>query len=324
MDNDDLERLLGDRIADFSDDNDEIESDIYGKFYTIMYKRDKALNKDEQVVIKIYDKDKMDEKNKDKIISQIKKEIDMFQKLKHEQILELIDSFETPNSIVLIFENFECSLQYYIYNEGPFEDERELFESVTHQICNVFYYLHKNNITYRDIKPSNIFITRDRAGNLTAKIGDFYSATYDKENKERVGTYEFMAPEIIKGDIYDNRCDIWSLGVFLIQIYKGVSPLGSELNKNKIREIFHERKELYFSTTRNKNLDIIIRMMLQIDPNKRIKFDELMELVEGNFLNKNFGEKYDKYYEQIKDNLKDAIFSELEEIKETNIHKKLK
>ena len=74
----------------------------------------------------------------------------------------------------------------------------------------------KNNIIHRDIKPDNIFYSRQG----TYKLGDFGIARkLDKAAAEmtKVGTFSYMAPEVYKGQPYDHTVDIYSLGLILYQ-----------------------------------------------------------------------------------------------------------
>lgn len=84
---------------------------------------------------------------------------------------------------------------------------------------------HARNIVHRDVKPSNIIITKDNV----AKIVDFglarmvatASATQSISN---TGTLPYMAPEQILGEVLDQRVDIWALGVVLVQMLTGSHP----------------------------------------------------------------------------------------------------
>ena len=81
-------------------------------------------------------------------------------------------------------------------------------------------YLHTNNIIHRDIKPSNIFLSGKE---YRIQLGDFGIAcqsAFGKTHVEDVGTLLYQSPESIQGVTmeqagYDNRTDIWSLGVVL-------------------------------------------------------------------------------------------------------------
>lgn len=80
-------------------------------------------------------------------------------------------------------------------------------------ICSALELCRQNNIIHRDIKPQNIFVSK--YGGF--KLGDFGVAKVSKINDrtDLVGTYSYMAPEVYKGKPYDDRVDIYSLGMVL-------------------------------------------------------------------------------------------------------------
>ena len=79
---------------------------------------------------------------------------------------------------------------------------------------------------HRDLKPDNIFFHN---GNL--KLGDFgFCKTLGKENdmaSTMLGSPIYMAPELLKGEIYTSKADIWSLGVVLFEMLFGFCPFES-------------------------------------------------------------------------------------------------
>lgn len=91
-------------------------------------------------------------------------------------------------------------------------------------ICNALVICQKKSIIHRDIKPQNIFV--DENGNF--KLGDFGIAkTAEKTTKAtvRVGTYNYMAPEVYNDQPYGAAADIYSLGMVLYWLLnKGRGP----------------------------------------------------------------------------------------------------
>lgn len=81
-------------------------------------------------------------------------------------------------------------------------------------LCDALSVCHKNSIIHRDIKPDNIFLTK----NGQYKLGDFGVArTVEKTTNEmsKKGTYSYMAPEVYRGENYGSSVDIYSLGMVM-------------------------------------------------------------------------------------------------------------
>lgn len=81
------------------------------------------------------------------------------------------------------------------------------------QILEAINYCHITGICHRDIKLENILINKDD----DIKIIDLGIADFvDQKHKNLsgfLGTKPYMAPEILLGEKYNSKCDIWSIGV---------------------------------------------------------------------------------------------------------------
>ena len=84
---------------------------------------------------------------------------------------------------------------------------------------------HSRNIVHRDVKPSNILITKDNVAKIVdfglARVVATASATQSVCN---TGTLPYMAPEQILGEAVDQRADVWALGVLIVQMLTGSHP----------------------------------------------------------------------------------------------------
>lgn len=85
-------------------------------------------------------------------------------------------------------------------------------------------YIHKKNKIHRDLKSDNILVN----SNGDIKIADFGFAIQLTEEKDKrnevVGTPAWMAPELILRKKYDEKVDVWSLGVIAIELAEGEPP----------------------------------------------------------------------------------------------------
>lgn len=93
--------------------------------------------------------------------------------------------------------------------------------------------LHRSGFVHRDVKPSNIFITKDDEGETLIQLLDFglTKSVDDKSNLSTsgllVGTPDYMSPEQYCGKPLDARSDIYSLGCVLYEALTGVRPFKS-------------------------------------------------------------------------------------------------
>ena len=85
-----------------------------------------------------------------------------------------------------------------------------------------------------------------------------------------MGTILYTAPEIIKNLDYTEKCDMWSVGLTLFEIYFGVLPYGYNANPKKINDIIYGQKKFIIRKSNNPTLDILFKSLLQIEPEKRI------------------------------------------------------
>ncbi|KAL5004023.1 hypothetical protein ScPMuIL_017479 [Solemya velum] len=108
--------------------------------------------------------------------------------------------------------------------------KEEWIAYVCREILRGLAHLHSNRVIHRDIKGQNVLLT----DNAEVKLVDFgVSAQLDKTIGRRntfIGTPYWMAPEVIACDenpdaTYDNRSDLWSLGITAIEMAEGKPPL---------------------------------------------------------------------------------------------------
>jgi serine/threonine protein kinase len=101
--------------------------------------------------------------------------------------------------------------------------------ALTHQVLAALSALSDAGITHRDVKPENLVLDRLPDGRTVLKLVDFgiAKATFDEASRaldEMVGTPRYMAPEQVRGEKIDGRCDQYALGVTLYQMLTGRTP----------------------------------------------------------------------------------------------------
>jgi predicted Ser/Thr protein kinase len=101
-------------------------------------------------------------------------------------------------------------------------------------------YAHQAGVVHRDIKPTNLIRTAERA----AKIMDFGLAQSGTAGRTQdghlLGTPNYMAPEQIRGDRADARTDLWSLAVVLFELLTGEKPFAGDSVSSVLYRVVHE------------------------------------------------------------------------------------
>ena len=300
MDYDKYEVYLGEKKNDFSNDSEKVCKDIYSKTFR-MYDNDQNQN---PWLVKIYKKKFINnQNNKDYLLKQIYNEIEILSICDCDNIIKLREHFETENSIVLVLENCETSLYEYIRNEGPMKYNKKSFKKLVRGISNGLIYLKEKSILHRGINTKNIFLQK-KGKNYIPKIANFLTAIdKNKNDNKKFDTTIYMSPEMMNGNSYDEKNDLWSLGIIMYDIYNGFPPYGFTINYNYIKNKLSNEEEFYFTSSNNKSLDVLFKMLLTKDIKKRISHEELKSYIDSDFTNPENKlineENYQKIYNNI-------------------------
>ncbi|MBW0094383.1 serine/threonine protein kinase, partial [Pseudonocardia sp. KRD-188] len=106
--------------------------------------------------------------------------------------------------------------------------------AVIEQVASALDAAHEAGLVHRDVKPANVFLTRDRPGTARfAYLGDFGIARATSGGSltasgMTVGTLDYMAPERFRGLDVDGRADVYALGCLLHESLTGRKPYTGE------------------------------------------------------------------------------------------------
>ena len=192
--------------------------------------------------------------------------------------VKLYEYFDMRDEFVMIMELCDCNLADILKEKKKKKEKfklNEILEILT-QLNNTFKILVDNKVIHRDLKLENILLKRENGQNIW-KLMDYGVSrkllTLSKQNyTKNVGTISYMAPEVSEG-IYNNECDLWSLGILIYYLYFQEVPYAGEANYAVLDKIKTSGKKL-LNLSGNENFDDLISRLLEADPYKRISWEQ--------------------------------------------------
>lgn len=156
---------------------------------------------------------------------QVRREIEIQSNLRHPNILKLYGHFHDSKRIFLILEYAaKGELYKHLRKERRFAEWKAAHYIA--QMASALRYLHRKHVIHRDIKPENILVgIHDEI-----KISDFGWSVHapNSRRKTMCGTLDYLPPEMIKpgssDNYYDEKVDLWSLGVLTYEFLVGEAP----------------------------------------------------------------------------------------------------
>lgn len=155
--------------------------------------------------------------------------------MSHENILTLIDYFETEDSLYLVTDLALGGELYDRIMKGKLDEI--LASKITKSIVSTLQYLHINHIVHRDLKAENLlFQSKKKDSNvLLADFGLARLLKKDETLNDVSGTLSYMAPEMFTRAGHDYAVDIWALGVLVYFMLCGYMPFDCD-NDDETKE----------------------------------------------------------------------------------------
>jgi len=222
----------------------------------------------QKVAIKIITKNTEQEKEAKKL----EREITIMKLIRHPNILNIYDIYESHTELFLVLEQVEGGELFdYLVKRRRLSEEEALH--FFQQIVRGVEHCHRFLICHRDLKPENLLLDN----NMNVKIADFGMANLQVPTKlleTSCGSPHYASPEVISGEKYDGpTADVWSCGVILFALLTGDLPFNGE----NIRKLLLKVKTGVYSIpshVSDKPRDLITKMM-QLEPSDRITLNEV-------------------------------------------------
>ncbi|KAK4448600.1 Serine/threonine-protein kinase ark1 [Podospora aff. communis PSN243] len=205
---------------------------------------------------------------------QVRREIEIQSNLRHPNILKLYGHFHDSKRIFLILEFAgKGELYKHLRKENRFPEWKAA--QYIAQMASALRYLHRKHVIHRDIKPENILMGIH--GEI--KISDFGWSVHAPKNRRATlcGTLDYLPPEMIrsgsKDNYYNEKVDLWSLGVLTYEFLVGEAPFYEEHAPLTQRRI--ARADMTIPEWVSKEAKDLIRKLLVLDPEDRLPLEEV-------------------------------------------------
>ena len=270
----------------------EIIEPISQTQFTSIYKA-KLLNhenKDEFVAVKKIFKDKIKKQMKyikhKKIteedfksqIQKFNKEIKNMEICQCENSVKIYDFFDKEKEFEIIMELCDKNL-FDILLEREKGLNAEEIKNILLQLNNAFNLMKKNNIMHRDIKTNNILVKylNEEKTKYKVLLCDYgisrQIASLTRKLMSHVGTHCYTAPEILNDEVYNYKCDLWSLGITIYQLYTKELPYEAGSEKGILNQI-DNKGQTVLNVIKDDKLKNLLMKLLEKDPKKRYSWDD--------------------------------------------------
>lgn len=236
----------------------------FGHVYLARTKVDKII-----VALKVLHKQQL---NNDNMGYQLRREIEIQSNLRHDNVLRMFTYFWDEEKIYLVLEYAPRGELYkMLKKEGRFNDTKA--SNLIYQMCQALQYCHANNVIHRDIKPENILL----GYNHELKISDFGWSVHAPSERRKTfcGTIDYIPPEMVNHEQYDQNVDLWCLGILTFELLVGRPPFEAheiKITYMKIKALEYSFPEYIQPLARD-----FISRLLQLKPYQRMPLSKALE-----------------------------------------------
>ena len=142
--------------------------------------------------------------------------------------------------------------------------------AVAMQLAAALAHAHQHGLVHRDVKPANVLV-QDDGTVLLADFGVASDETLPSLTREGgfLGTLDYAAPEQVRGEAVDLRCDLWAVGVVLYELVTGEHPFAAATQEATMQRILTADRSLRNRPGISNDLAAVIGRALEKDPLRR-------------------------------------------------------
>ncbi|KAM4551325.1 uncharacterized protein PAE49_015163 [Odontesthes bonariensis] len=217
-----------------------------------------------------------------KKLLKIDKEAEILSVLSHKNIIQFYGAvLESPNYGIVTEYASEGSLYEYLSSEQSEEMDMEQIMTWAIQIAKGMHYLHAEapvKVIHRDLKSRNVVMTVDKI----LKICDFGASKFLSHTTHMtvVGTFPWMAPEVIQSLPVSETCDTYSYGVVLWEMLTREVPFKGFEGLQVAWLVVEKQERLTIPKSCPASFGELMRKCWQADPKERPQFKQVLATLE--------------------------------------------
>ncbi|XP_046287095.2 aurora kinase C [Marmota monax] len=148
-----------------------------------------------------------------------------------------------------------------------------LCSQIMEELADALTYCHNNKVIHRDIKPENLLL--GLMGEV--KIADFGWSVHAPSLRRQTmcGTLDYLPPEIVEGRTYDEKVDLWCLGVLCYELLVRRPPFESPSQSETQRRIL--KVDVTFPPSMPEGAQDLVSKLLRYQPSERLPLAQVLE-----------------------------------------------
>lgn len=192
----------------------------------------------------------------------------ILEKVIHPNVVKLYYALQDFDKVYLMLEYLQGGELFYHLRQEHIMSEK-VASFYTGEIILALRHLHNHaGVIYRDLKPENCMLNKN--GHLV--LTDFGLSKVSDKCYSLDGTAQYMAPEIIRGEEYDSRCDWWSLGAVVFDLITGNPPFSGNNNKKIMEKVL--KNKIVYPMYVSQFAREFLQKLLQKQVDKRMNIDD--------------------------------------------------
>ncbi|KAJ7967761.1 Serine/threonine protein kinase [Quillaja saponaria] len=240
----------------------------------------RGIYKQRAVAVKMVRIPNQKEETKALLEKQFKSEVALLSRLFHPNIVQFIAACKKPPVYCIITEYMsQGTLRMYLNKKEPYSLSTETILRLALDISRGMEYLHSQGVIHRDLKSNNLLLNDD----MRVKVADFGTSCLETrchETKGNMGTYRWMAPEMIKEKPYTRKVDVYSFGIVLWELTTALLPFQGMTPVQAAFAVSEKNERPPMPASCQPALAHLIKRCWAANPSKRPDFCDIVSALE--------------------------------------------